>query len=206
MIAATSGAFGILYWTAVLVLTAITLGLAILAYALKRNGLIVAAAASLALGLLIVAIPTAPPVLGVSIPLGILALGAAIVGGGPAASYVLRLATRGSVPPGLHGGILVSASSASSASSDTTASLAHHHRHEVLRGGMMIGLLERLAIAASLMAGFPEAIAVIVAIKGVGRFTELAEPESRERFIIGTFASMIWACAGAGLFLLAVTP
>ena len=38
---------------------------------------------------------------------------------------------------------------------------------------------------------------VTVMIKGVGRFTELEAPEARERFIIGTFASLIWACAAA---------
>jgi hypothetical protein len=54
-----------------------------------------------------------------------------------------------------------------------------------------------LAVAGAILAGFPEALAVVVAIKGVGRFTELASSEARERFIIGTFASLIWACACA---------
>jgi len=40
-------------------------------------------------------------------------------------------------------------------------------------------------------------LAIVVAVKGVGRFTELEAPEARERFIIGTFASLIWACAAA---------
>lgn len=35
----------------------------------------------------------------------------------------------------------------------------------------------------------------MVAIKGVGRFSELASPEARERFIIGTLASLAWAAA-----------
>lgn len=74
---------------------------------------------------------------------------------------------------------------------------------EVLRGGATIGYLERVAVAASLLAGYPEGLAVVVAIKGVGRFTELSEPETRERFIIGTFASLVWACAGAAIALLA---
>jgi hypothetical protein len=68
---------------------------------------------------------------------------------------------------------------------------------EVLRGGTTIGLLERIAIAGAIVAGFPEAVAVVVAIKGVGRFSELAAPEAKERFIIGTLASFVWASACA---------
>jgi hypothetical protein len=68
---------------------------------------------------------------------------------------------------------------------------------EVLRGGTTIGVLERLAIAGAIIAGFPEAIAVVIAIKGVGRFSELAAAEAKERFIIGTLASFVWACACA---------
>jgi len=74
---------------------------------------------------------------------------------------------------------------------------------EVLRGGMTIGLLERFAAAGTIMAGFPEGLAVLIAIKGVGRFTELEEAEARERFIIGSLTSIIWACACAGLFRMA---
>jgi len=68
---------------------------------------------------------------------------------------------------------------------------------------LTIGILERLAVAGAIIAGFPEALAVVVAIKGVGRFTELAAPESRERFIIGTLASLIWACACGSLAVIA---
>ena len=32
------------------------------------------------------------------------------------------------------------------------------------------------------------------------RFTELEAPEARERFIIGTLVSIVWACVCAGLF------
>lgn len=73
-----------------------------------------------------------------------------------------------------------------------------------MRGGLVIGLLERLAIAASLMAGFPGAFAVVIAVKGVGRFTELAASEARERFIIGTLTSLIWATAAVGVWLLCI--
>ena len=67
----------------------------------------------------------------------------------------------------------------------------------MLRGGLTIGVLERVATAGSIIAGFPEGLAIVVAVKGVGRFTELDAAEARERFIIGTFASLIWACAAA---------
>ena len=49
----------------------------------------------------------------------------------------------------------------------------------LLRGGTTIGYLERLAVAVGVIAGYPEAIAVIVAIKGIGRFSELAAAEAR---------------------------
>ena len=48
------------------------------------------------------------------------------------------------------------------------------------------------------------AIAVVVALKGIGRFSELATAETRERFIIGTLASLVWACIVAALVRLAI--
>ena len=74
----------------------------------------------------------------------------------------------------------------------------------MLRGGQAIGLLERLAVAGTIVAGFPAALAVIVAVKGVGRFTELDAAEARERFIIGSLVSLIWACASAAVAVLAL--
>ncbi|WP_167047699.1 hypothetical protein [Salinibacterium sp. ZJ454] len=99
-----------------------------------------------------------------------------IIAGGPLAALVLRLATRST--PGTHGGIIV---------------LREHNPQEVLRGGTAIGFLERLGVVAGIAVGYPEALALVVAIKGVGRYSELKEPEVRERFIIGTLASLIWA-------------
>jgi len=64
----------------------------------------------------------------------------------------------------------------------------------ILRGGAIIGVLERLGVCLAILAGQPVAIAYIVAIKGLGRFAELREtPVAAERFIIGTLASMLWA-------------
>ena len=64
-----------------------------------------------------------------------------------------------------------------------------------LRGGTWIGLLERIAVTGCLLAGQPEGIAIVVAVKGLGRYPELREhPEASERFVIGTLASLLWAC------------
>lgn len=149
----------------------------------------------------------------------------ATVGGGPFAVLALRLATRGASRAGVHGGILITTNGRPSTpeplrQSPATAGLLRRllgNRRadpepteraptepavgastvEVLRGGTTIGVLERLAIAGAIIAGFPEAIAVVIAIKGVGRFSELAASEAKERFIMGTLASFVWACACA---------
>lgn len=63
-----------------------------------------------------------------------------------------------------------------------------------MRGGWLIGILERVAATAAIGTGQFAALAVIVAVKAVGRFGELDQPESRERFIIGTLASLGVAC------------
>lgn len=70
----------------------------------------------------------------------------------------------------------------------------------VLRGGAWIGALERAAVFGSLVAGWPEGVAIAVALKGLGRYPELrtdAHTGAAERFIIGTFASVLWACGCA---------
>lgn len=76
-------------------------------------------------------------------------------------------------------------------------------REEVLRGGAMIGYLERIALVGCVLLGRFEGVAVIIAIKGLGRFSELRTPVAQEKFIIGTLASLTWAgaCAAAVLLL-----
>ncbi|WP_448060706.1 hypothetical protein [Cellulomonas hominis] len=65
-----------------------------------------------------------------------------------------------------------------------------------LRGGTWIGLLERLAVTGCVLAGQPGGVAVVVAVKGLGRYPELREnPGASERFVIGTLTSLL--CAGA---------
>ncbi|MCK8610339.1 hypothetical protein [Agromyces sp. C10] len=166
--------------------------LSVLAYLRPRPILLWPAAGAVVVS--IVAAATVPdPVPTVAAPLvALLGMVVAVFGGSPAAATALQLAMGSSAPPGAHGGILVAVKSDQPAVAGVAAP-----RREVLRGGLTIGVLERLGAAGSIIAGFPEGLAIVVAVKGVGRFTELEAPEARERFIIGTFASLIWACAAA---------
>ncbi len=72
---------------------------------------------------------------------------------------------------------------------------------EELKGGYWIGLLERAALFACVLSGFPAGIAVVLGVKGLGRYPELRTPTGSkgELFIIGTFSSMLWAALFAGL-------
>ena len=75
----------------------------------------------------------------------------------------------------------------------------------MLRGGALIGALERLAMLGTLLAGWPEGIAAIVAVKAFARYPELRAGQgtgATERFIIGTFASLGWAGACAGIVMI----
>jgi hypothetical protein len=123
--------------------------------------------------------------------LGISLAALGVVAGNPITVYVLGLA-KTSVPSddGEHGGIVVSAESGRGA------------KREVLRGGWVIGYLERFAIIAAVVLGRFEIVAAVIAIKGLGRFTELDHSVARERFIIGTLTSMIWAGTCALLIVL----
>lgn len=75
-----------------------------------------------------------------------------------------------------------------------------------LRGGLMIGVLERLAVTVCVVSGYASGIAVVVAIKGLARYGELSTPAQREQFIIGTLASLLWAAGTAGAILLLSAP
>ncbi len=72
---------------------------------------------------------------------------------------------------------------------------------EQLKGGYWIGLLERAALFACVLSGFPAGIAVVLGVKGLGRYPELRTPTGSkgELFIIGTFSSMLWAALWSGL-------
>lgn len=161
-----------------------------------RNGPLVAAGILVVLCLLVVTVsPVNVPLL-VGLGIALLGTALAVLGGDPVTRRVLDVATHGAVAEGDNGGILLRAPSVIGGPEQPV--------REVLRGGTTIGYLERVAVALGIIAGFPEAIAVLVALKGIGRFSELAAAEARERFIIGTLASLVWACAVAALVRLAI--
>jgi hypothetical protein len=117
----------------------------------------------------------------------LLAGGLAVTGGGPMTTSVLALVDRGN-----------------------TRAQSTQKAGEVLRGGALIGALERGAIYAALVAGWPEGLAVVLAIKGLARYPELRSPDQpasvtpqavAERFIIGTFTSVLWSVTCAGFLL-----
>jgi hypothetical protein len=131
-----------------------------------------------------------------------------VLGGSPVVGIVLRFA-QGKVPLGEHGGIVVSRDDIDDRDDDDRDGkkkrklTAAATQREILRGGATIGYLERLALLGALAAGQPSAVAIIIAIKGLGRFSELDGSEARERFIIGTLTSLVWAgaCAAAALLV-----
>jgi len=145
--------------------------------------------------LLIVAISpvNVPAIMGVILTL--LGVAVAVLGGNPIARRLLDIAAGSRVRETPDGGIVVVAQEKDAAAGGA---------HTLMRGGTVIGYLERVAAVIAIVVGYPEAIAVVVAIKGIGRFSELGEPEARERFIIGTLASLVWACAVGALLRLAI--
>ncbi|TCO33207.1 hypothetical protein EV652_103206 [Kribbella steppae] len=117
----------------------------------------------------------------------LLAGGLAVTGGGPLTTSVLSLVDRGN-----------------------TRAQSTQKAGEVLRGGALIGALERGAIYAALVAGWPEGLAIVLAIKGLARYPELRSPDQpasvtpqavAERFIIGSFTSVLWSVTCAGFLL-----
>ncbi|WP_222264105.1 hypothetical protein [Modestobacter marinus] len=129
----------------------------------------------------------------------VLAVVAAALGGGPVATAVLRAADPERDEP---------RPPATPARSDVVGAEVKPAPRtladpEVLRGGAWIGVLERTAIAGTVLAGWQEGLAVLIAVKGLGRFHEVKAPVAAERFIIGTLASGLWAlgCVGAAVLL-----
>ncbi|MFI6428039.1 hypothetical protein [Promicromonospora sp. NPDC050880] len=94
---------------------------------------------------------------------------------------------------------------ASAAEEAAPTGTMHPDAVAILRGGAWLGVLERLAITGSILAGYPYGIAIVVAIKGLGRYAELRDqPVASERFVVGTLASLIWSVATGLLGLAAI--
>ncbi|WP_308491320.1 hypothetical protein [Microbacterium terrisoli] len=147
---------------------------------------LVIAGALVVLGLVVVAIaPVRVPTL-MGLILTLLGVTVAVLGGNPVSRRVLDAAAGSRVRETEDGGIMLLPVEGEDASAEPAQTL--------MRGGTAIGYLERLAAVLAIVVGYPEAIAALVALKGIGRFSELAQAESRERFIIGSMASLIWAC------------
>lgn len=185
------------WWVAALIAIAAAIVLSVLAAALKRDWLALPVVPVL-LGVITlrvvgVASPTEPwfaPLL----TTGLVAL--ATTGGGPLVGFVLRVIVKSPQKLGKHGGIVLADDERDGHDDKKRSTKAGH---EVLRGGATIGYLERFGLVGAILVGQPAAIAIIVAVKGLGRFTELDSAAARERFIIGTLGSLIWAatCAAA---------
>ena len=111
---------------------------------------------------------------------------AAVFGGTPVSTAVLRLADRRVAVPDTSG------TPGPPDDEDPDEDRASPATPDVLPGGAMVGLLERGAILAFLLEGFPEGVVLVLAVKGVGRFGELRLPSAPERFIVGTLASVLW--------------
>ncbi|RIX31266.1 hypothetical protein [Amnibacterium setariae] len=177
-----SGLLLVLGWFLFVVCPIAAAVVAAVAWRTRARVMTVLAVALLAVTLVVAAVlPEPAPAVVVAIA-ALAALVIAVTGGSPVVRLLLDRTTFDE-QEGVHGGIVVG-------------------ERELLRGGEVIGLLERLAVAGAIMTGFPEALAVIIAIKGVGRFTELENGAVRERFIVGTLGSWIWAAAAAGVVLL----
>jgi hypothetical protein len=72
-------------------------------------------------------------------------------------------------------------------------------RQGPLRGGRLIGVLERAAIAATVLAGWPQGMVIILGVKSLARYPDLRDSNVSEQFIIGTFTSVLWAIAVAAV-------
>lgn len=186
------GVISFMVWIISIVLVVGAIAVSVIARRINEPVLALVAVLPVGLAILMIAfqitIPAPAHVLNVLSALSF--AGLAVFAGGPLTALVLKRATRGQ-KDGQFGGILVA--------EDEKADQAPR---EVLRGGAAIGYLERAAIVASIVVGHPEVLAAVIAIKGLGRFSELDNAEARERFIIGTLTSFLWAGACAAIIVL----
>ncbi len=184
------GFLALALWVVGIALVLGTLAVTIVARRIHQPLLATVALLPIGAGILMIAfgvtVPSPTHALNVVLALAIAGLG--VFAGAPLTTIVLARAARGQ-KEGDFGGIMLAAT-------------GDHDAREVLRGGAAIGYLERVAIVAGVALGHPEVIAGIIAIKGLGRFSELDSAEARERFIIGTLTSMIWAAACGAIIVI----
>ncbi len=122
------------------------------------------------------------------------ALATAVVGAGLVAAQVICVVVAGTT-----GGYFVRTALSMGGIPTRSENYDDPDGEPLLRGGRIIGVLERTAIAVCLLVGWPAGLAVILGVKGLARFPQLREHHASEQFIIGTFASVLWACAAAGV-------
>jgi hypothetical protein len=129
----------------------------------------------------------------------------AVTGGSDVVRATFRL-MRGELGGRRRPGVTTQSASSTGSNEPATGAVgvAETPAESVLRGGAWIGYLERAAISATLLAGWPEGMALVLAVKGVGRYPELRDARSNEAhaseaFIIGTLVSVLWAVAAAGV-------
>jgi len=183
-------------WMGAIAVVGASIALAVVAARIRRPAIGTVGVIPVATGLLLHALgvdlppPYPLPVLAHVLAVELFVLG--VAAGWPLTLTILGLAERGRVATGSHGGIVP----------DQGPAVPDAPAREVLRGGATIGYLERFGVIGLAVFGRFEGIAIVVAVKGLGRVGELDSPEARERFIIGTLVSLVWAGACAALILL----
>lgn len=164
------------WWIALIALVITSAVLAALAFALRHLRLLLWIDL-VVIGMLAfwVSLPAHLDVPRLVVPFVLVLLVTAALGGGPLAVTAIQL------------------SSAHGSAAIKHALIGRADDASPLGGGRVIGVLERVLCAGAIIVGYPEAIAAIIALKGIGRFSELDSAPTRERFIIGSLASLGWA-------------
>jgi hypothetical protein len=175
----TLGSTVVWFGSIVVVLIALAIAWVAARFQSPRLGLIALIPVALGAAAAIFGLELLPPDPAYVTVLSVAVGGLGVIAGNPITVWVL---SRAKTPePAEHGGILVEGEEGSK------------RKREVLRGGWLIGYLERLAVIAAIVLGRFEIVAAVIAVKGLGRFSELDNAQARERFIIGTLTSIIWA-------------
>lgn len=180
---------GVLLWVLAILVTLATAVLAVVAVRGHRPLLALPALVPIAVGIVLVAADARidPVTRGLPVALAFALAAVGVLAGSPLTTAVLDRTAR-SESVGAHGGILVRQEGATNAPP-----------REIMRGGSAIGYLERAAVVGAIAIGHPEVLVAVIAVKGLGRFSELDTSEARERFIIGTLVSLIWSSACGAL-------